>query len=325
MDPLELGRAWPPGPGSGISASASPARSMPSWTATSRAGALGVAAPGVVQREHRVGGDEQHPRTVTQPGLPSGVLAKRPGGPAPTRLRFLVIMTDDTLRWRGGWARLGSWRGRRRRGLPLRRRRAAPRPPRSSTAASGCCAAAATRRSSPARWPMADALPFLDAGFSVRERLHLLAHSMGDLPRADPRHPPGPARPTAPRCSTLDHLSFDGFWRLDDDGLTNAIQATPSSRFRVAGTARTRLARLRGHRARRPARLPPAARGPPRARGARATGARSCSTGCAGCAATAPPRRWSTPSATTPARSRSTSRAASASCPPGLCVMGRSL
>ncbi len=29
---------------------------------------------------------------------------------------------------------------------------------------------------------MADALPFIDAGFSVRERLHLLAHSMGDLP-----------------------------------------------------------------------------------------------------------------------------------------------
>jgi ribosomal protein S18 acetylase RimI-like enzyme len=33
----------------------------------------------------------------------------------------------------------------------------------------------------------------------------------------------------------LDNLSFEGFWQLDDDGLTNAIQATPSSRFRVAG------------------------------------------------------------------------------------------
>ena len=37
----------------------------------------------------------------------------------------------------------------------------------------------------------------------------------------------------------LDHLSFDGFWRLDADGLTNAIEATPSSRFRVAGRATT--------------------------------------------------------------------------------------
>jgi ribosomal protein S18 acetylase RimI-like enzyme len=31
----------------------------------------------------------------------------------------------------------------------------------------------------------------------------------------------------------LDHRCFDGFWRLDADGLTNAIEATPSSRFRV--------------------------------------------------------------------------------------------
>ncbi len=33
----------------------------------------------------------------------------------------------------------------------------------------------------------------------------------------------------------LDHLSFDGFWQFDEDGLTNAIEATPASRFRVAG------------------------------------------------------------------------------------------
>ncbi len=40
----------------------------------------------------------------------------------------------------------------------------------------------------------------------------------------------------------LDHRSFDGFWRLDADGLTNAIEATPSSRFRVAEGADRLLA-----------------------------------------------------------------------------------
>jgi ribosomal protein S18 acetylase RimI-like enzyme len=78
----------------------------------------------------------------------------------------------------------------------------------------------------------ADAMPFLDAGFSVRERLHLLAHAMGDLPQ--PPHTTRRAR-KGDRAAVLelDHLSFDGFWRLDADGLTNAIEATPASRFRV--------------------------------------------------------------------------------------------
>ena len=30
---------------------------------------LGMTAPGVVEREHRVRGHEEHPRTVTQPGI----------------------------------------------------------------------------------------------------------------------------------------------------------------------------------------------------------------------------------------------------------------
>ena len=140
-------------------------------------------------------------------------------------------MTDETLRWRGGWARLGSWRGRADvaylsvgadhpptpeivdRCLKLLRRRGYSAVVTSALAA-------------------ADAMPFLDAGFSVREQLHLLAHAMGDLPQ--PPHPTRRAR-KGDRAAVLelDHLSFDGFWRLDADGLTNAIEATPSSRFRV--------------------------------------------------------------------------------------------
>ena len=77
---------------------------------------------------------------------------------------------------------------------------------------------------------------FAAAGFEVRERLHLLAHDLGELP--------GP--PTAPmrRCRRTDRAAalivdgraFPPFWRLDDAGLQDALDATPVSRFRVTTT-----------------------------------------------------------------------------------------
>ncbi|MGZ6996246.1 MAG: GNAT family N-acetyltransferase [Acidimicrobiia bacterium] len=140
-------------------------------------------------------------------------------------------MTDETLRWRGGWARLGSWRGRADVAyLSV----GAERPP-TPEIVDRCLKLLRVRGYSAvvtSALAAADALPFLDAGFSVREQLHLLAHAMGDLPepsRATRRARKGDRRAVL----ELDHLSFDGFWRLDADGLTNAIDATPSSRFRV--------------------------------------------------------------------------------------------
>lgn len=80
---------------------------------------------------------------------------------------------------------------------------------------------------------------FLAAGFTVRERLHLLARDLRDLP--------GPAEVPATtarlrrghrvdRRSVLavDALAFPPFWRLDAGGLQEAIAATPASRLRVA-------------------------------------------------------------------------------------------
>jgi ribosomal protein S18 acetylase RimI-like enzyme len=142
-------------------------------------------------------------------------------------------MTDDTLRWRGGWARLGSWRGRPDVAyLSV----GAERPP-TPEIVDRCVGLLRGRGYSAvvtSALAMADALPFIDAGFSVRERLHLLAHSMGDLPA--PGHSTRRARRTdRPAVMALDHASFDGFWQLDDNGLQSAIEATPHSRFRVAG------------------------------------------------------------------------------------------
>ncbi|HEY3725372.1 MAG TPA: GNAT family N-acetyltransferase [Acidimicrobiia bacterium] len=140
-------------------------------------------------------------------------------------------MTDETLRWRGGWARLGSWRGR----ADVAYLSVGADHPPTPEIVDRCLRLLRGRGYSAvvtSALAAADALPFLDAGFSVRERLHLLAHAMGDLPQ------PGRATRRARKGDRaevleLDHRSFDGFWRLDGDGLTNAIDATPSSRFRV--------------------------------------------------------------------------------------------
>lgn len=75
---------------------------------------------------------------------------------------------------------------------------------------------------------------FLTAGFSIRERLHLLSHDLVRLP-------PIPATPLrrarrADRAAVLavDGAAFPPFWRLDGAGLDEALGATPTARFRVA-------------------------------------------------------------------------------------------
>ena len=78
--------------------------------------------------------------------------------------------------------------------------------------------------------------PFLAAGFGEHERLHLLSHDLTNL--ADrPRRPPLRRGRKADRGPALavDAVAFDPFWRLDCSGLQDAIDATPATRFRVAG------------------------------------------------------------------------------------------
>ncbi len=75
---------------------------------------------------------------------------------------------------------------------------------------------------------------FLEAGFAVREELHLLSRPLADLPPV----PPAPLRRGLRRDRTealgIDALAFPPFWRLDDAGLSEALAATRSARFRVA-------------------------------------------------------------------------------------------
>ena len=78
-----------------------------------------------------------------------------------------------------------------------------------------------------------DAQPFLDGGFRLLERLHLLSRPLYN-------QPPEPTRPiragrTWHRRAVLDidRRAFDDFWRFDETSLREARGATPGSKFAV--------------------------------------------------------------------------------------------
>jgi ribosomal protein S18 acetylase RimI-like enzyme len=85
--------------------------------------------------------------------------------------------------------------------------------------------------------PSGERRPYVDAGFSVREELHLLAHDLLDLPdRRAPEHRHSlrrVQRRDRERVLAIDQAAFDPFWRLDADALEDAVRATPSTRFRM--------------------------------------------------------------------------------------------
>jgi ribosomal protein S18 acetylase RimI-like enzyme len=133
-----------------------------------------------------------------------------------------------------GWARATPWRGR----CDVAHLVLGERVPTDPSVIDGCLGAlqrSGYRAVVTSAVAPADALPFVDAGFDVRERLHLLEHDLDDLP----------ARGVEPRSRrawrsdregvlALDDLAFDSFWRLGESGLREALHATPSVRFRVS-------------------------------------------------------------------------------------------
>jgi ribosomal protein S18 acetylase RimI-like enzyme len=86
--------------------------------------------------------------------------------------------------------------------------------------------------------------PFLQAGFTERERLTILHHSLDELPAARSVRADGGAthrvrlrravRRDRAQVLEVDHVAFSTSWQLDDAGLDDALAATPRSRFRVA-------------------------------------------------------------------------------------------
>ncbi len=73
----------------------------------------------------------------------------------------------------------------------------------------------------------------LELGFVEYERLHLLAHDLSDVSpvnwRSTRRARPGDRS----QVLRIDAAAFEPFWQLDAEGLADAVNATPASRYRV--------------------------------------------------------------------------------------------
>ena len=144
----------------------------------------------------------------------------------------------DLLRWGGQRLRVGPFRG------DTRTAYVAPLPegaPPTTDAVRRCCEVLIERgfvEAVTAALGPAEAHGFMTAGFEIRERLHLLAHDLLVLPDAPDVALRRGRRADRPGALAVDALAFEPFWRLDDPGLDEAMTATPSSRFRVAGTGR---------------------------------------------------------------------------------------
>ncbi|MGH8984975.1 MAG: GNAT family N-acetyltransferase [Acidimicrobiia bacterium] len=143
-------------------------------------------------------------------------------------------MVTETLRWRGGWARIAPWPGPERDVAHLT---VGSDTPPSYEVVDRCL----TRLRQAGYGGVvtnaltaADCLPFVDAGFRVRERLHLLEHDLTELPTPAGRTRRA-RRGDRPAVLDLDRRAFDPSWRLSGPvGFGDAVRATPVTRVRVA-------------------------------------------------------------------------------------------
>lgn len=84
---------------------------------------------------------------------------------------------------------------------------------------------------------------FLVAGFAVEERLHLLSHDLRHLPKAPDARLRRVHHRDRAAVLAVDRSAFPPFWRIDEQGLSEALGATARARLRGAETA----ARLAGY------------------------------------------------------------------------------
>ncbi|MGH9183496.1 MAG: GNAT family N-acetyltransferase [Acidimicrobiales bacterium] len=92
---------------------------------------------------------------------------------------------------------------------------------------------------------------FLDAGFTVREELHVLVHDLATIPDPPAVMTRRGARRDRRAALAVDALAFSAFWRLDELGFATALTSTPAARFRVATPTRVVAYAISGRAGRR--------------------------------------------------------------------------
>lgn len=150
-------------------------------------------------------------------------------------------MPPETHVWNGERAHLGQWRDLE--GVAVITVRPGDLPP-SPAFVHHCCASLRDAGFrvvvTPALSP-AEVGPYIQAGFTEREQLHVL---ISDLAAPETKARPSPnlggvefRRSRAsdlPATLAVDHSAFDRFWSFDREALLEACGATPQCRFRVA-------------------------------------------------------------------------------------------
>jgi ribosomal protein S18 acetylase RimI-like enzyme len=137
----------------------------------------------------------------------------------------------QSIRFRGGVARVAAWHGRPEIASVALQCRGAP----SIAAIEVLCD---QLRASGYREVITNALapgaslPFVDAGFEIRGRLHLLSHDFTAIP-APTRRTRRSVAADRDAILQVDAAAFEDFWQLDDIGLEQAARATPRSQLRV--------------------------------------------------------------------------------------------
>lgn len=144
----------------------------------------------------------------------------------------------EVIRWGREQARLGPWRGDRAVAQLTPTGDGAPLTEAFVRRCTGQARAVGYARIVTGALTAHEAAPFGAVGFEVEERLHLLSHDLRFI-ATDPGLPHRTrlrrARPAdRPEILELDGTTFPPFWRLGDAGLRDAVEATPSARFRIA-------------------------------------------------------------------------------------------
>ena len=105
--------------------------------------------------------------------------------------------------------------------------------PEAVRAALGEVAARGFRQAVTPALPAYEWRPYIDAGFSIREHLHLLSQDLLDLPDTGEQRLVRVPRHRYDALVRIDNAAFQPFWRMDETAIHEAMRATSSSRLRM--------------------------------------------------------------------------------------------